>query len=178
MPIALRYDVTTEDLQALRWFYIRRYLGRWYFRVQFLMGLFLFPCTCAGVVASLRVGRSSTLLYEAVAAGFAGGLLWVGLYRFQMKRDETTFVKHRAEAAGGVHDMTIDKAGLHEVGPHSSASHQWSAVRELHSTSTHLFVVVAGGGVYTIPTRGMSPSLVEEAAGTIRAALERSNEAA
>ena len=70
----------------------------------------------------------------------------------------------------GAYRLSLDSAGVSEIGPASQHRHAWQAVLGVKETADHLFLLIAGGSAHVIPKRAFGSAAQLEA---FRAAVDR-----
>ena len=128
----------------------------------------------AGVGAVKADELTASVLVSAVTAIAGFGLGWV-VARAALRSYVRGHVRKLATSAQestqiGSYRLSVDSAGVSEIGPASQHRHAWQAVLGVKETADHLFVLIAGGSAHVIPKRAFGSAAQLEA---FRAVVER-----
>jgi YcxB-like protein len=154
----VEFELEPRDVEAWHLYHIERSRSH---RLNYLVtGLIV-----AGVLAVRTNQLTESVVLSSVGAVVGFGLGWLlgrALMRSYVRFSARQYAGAAAATQFGKHQLTIDAAGIAEIGPASQHRNDWRAVEDIVQTSAHLFVIIAGGYAYIVPKRAFStPDEVE-----------------
>ena len=171
--LTLRYTVGREDIVALRRMCQTRPEGRQAIIREYLSWLTVM-CVVGGALLFGVTARHEVPLVPIVAGVVCAVAAYSGWYWYALRRADAAFVNQVLPAAGGAHEMSLTEDGIRERRAESETFHRWPTVREIQERAEHIFVLLAGGGVYTIPKRDLTGTPTpEEVVAQVKARIAR-----
>jgi hypothetical protein len=148
----LEYDLTAEDYIAFNIHVMRTspiaQRQRLRFRITYTVLL--------GAFALLVLGSTHVDIMSVIVTIMTVSLLWFlapHLWFMDVTQNIRRAAKQGVFGDAGLHRLSADASGLHDVTDHSTSTFAWSSVIQVDQTEEHAFIFISKIQAFVVPRR-------------------------